>query len=137
MDLGDGREFAYEKPVAAKGKSVPALHHFPRLVILVVASLSAAPASAGQSGTNYISYDDYPAQALSEGREGITHFRLVIGADGRVRSCEIARSSGHSDLDAATCRIMRSRARFRPARNDAGQAVESTFEQRMTWSIRG
>lgn len=86
--------------------------------------------------SSLISMDDYPASALRARAEGDVHFRLAIGANGRVSGCVVIASSGNSALDMATCRIMRSRARFEPARNRNGPAADVTVA-RHRWRIEG
>lgn len=46
---------------------------------------------------------DYPVRALREGRQGTVIIALTVGPDGRPKSCAIASSSGHADLDRAAC----------------------------------
>src|SRR5687768_3026766 len=89
---------------------------------------AATPAIAQRNLAAYIFADDYPASARRAGEEGEVAFRLVIGAEGRVDACTITRSSGSSALDSTTCRIMRSRARFTPARDAAGNRVADSME---------
>jgi len=95
------------------------------------------PARARANLASYVSNDDYPSSALRREEEGTTGFRLTVGTDGRVTNCTITSSSGSSALDNATCRIMRSRARFTPARNDRGDATTDTVNARITWRIQG
>ena len=83
----------------------------------------------------WVTTDDYPAQALREGRYGTSGTELQIGRDGRVRSCIIVASSGSADLDAVACARLTARARFRPARDRRGRAVEGTFNRRVVWMI--
>lgn len=83
-----------------------------------------------------ISPADYPSAALRNDEQGTVGFRLDVGADGRVRSCTIVSSSGSSLLDASTCRIMASRARFTPAVNDEGKAVDGSIASRISWFLR-
>jgi periplasmic protein TonB len=61
--------------------------------------------------------------------------RLDIGPDGRVSACTITGSSGSSALDSATCRILRSRARFSPATDSSGAKVSDSMTQRIRWQI--
>jgi protein TonB len=84
---------------------------------------------------SYISNDDYPVSALSRNEEGSVRFRLTVGADGRVTNCVITSTSGSAALDNATCRIMRSRARFTPARSASGDPTSGTVESSVTWTI--
>jgi TonB family protein len=78
---------------------------------------------------------DYPSAALREEREGRTTFELTVGADGRPIKCDITQSSGHADLDAATCNGAMRRGRFNPALNDNGQPVEGKWSSSVNWAI--
>src|SRR4051794_14672821 len=72
------------------------------------------------------SADDYPAAAQSAGAEGTARASLTIGADGRVVGCNITQSTGNGSLDAATCNILRRRAKFTPARDSNGNPTTDT-----------
>ncbi|MBV1918406.1 MAG: energy transducer TonB, partial [Sphingomonadaceae bacterium] len=75
--------------------------------------------------------NDYPSRALREERAGTSTFRVTINAKGRVESCKIIRSSGHADLDAATCKNVSRRARFRKPTDGYG----SVYTNRVRWVI--
>jgi protein TonB len=79
--------------------------------------------------------NDYPARDLREGNQGQTSFMLAVGADGRVQSCTVTRSSGHPGLDKATCDNVARRARFEPATDGAGNRVAGTFTSTIVWRI--
>ena len=85
--------------------------------------------------SSYVSDSDYPAAAVRGEEQGTARFRLTVGADGRVSSCTITGSSGSSALDAATCRIMKQRARFTPARNSDGQPTGDTVANAIRWVL--
>ena len=78
--------------------------------------------------------NDYPSRALREEREGTTGFRVTVGPDGRVTDCQITSSSGHADLDQATCDNVRRRARFTPAVEN-GQPTSGSYSNRVRWVI--
>lgn len=79
---------------------------------------------------------DYPPSALRAGEQGTVRYRLDIGADGRVSACTITASSGSAALDSATCRLLRFRARFKPARDSAGRAVAANpVEGAIHWRL--
>ena len=82
-----------------------------------------------------ISADDYPIEALRNDEQGTAVARLEINEQGRVSKCTISQSSGSASLDAATCRILSTRARFRPAVDGEGRQVADTFTQRITWRL--
>lgn len=95
----------------------------------------AARAVPAQSLPSLISNEDYPAEALRRNEQGTVSFRLDVGVDGRVSGCSILQSSGSTTLDATTCRIIRSRARFRPARDTEGRPTPDRFESKLLWSL--
>ncbi len=76
---------------------------------------------------------DYPAAAQETGAQGRVDVAMLISPAGRVAGCVIKSSSGSSPLDAATCRILRSRAQFKPARDGDGQATMGVFAFSKTW----
>lgn len=78
---------------------------------------------------------DYPASALRAGEQGTVRFTLEVGPYGRVTNCTVTESSGSAALDAATCRLMRTRARFTPARDSAGNPTGDSHDGRITWRI--
>jgi periplasmic protein TonB len=93
-----------------------------------------SPTARGKPGT-WATPNDYPGRDLREGNQGVTGFRLTIGADGRVQNCEVTKSSGHPGLDTATCDKVRARARFDPATDDSGAKVTGTYTNAIRWEI--
>jgi protein TonB len=79
--------------------------------------------------------DDYPAEALRANAQGATSVLLSIGVDGRVANCTVAGSSGSPALDAATCRILRARTRYLPARDSHGSVIVSGDSARIVWRL--
>lgn len=92
------------------------------------------PEPRGNPG-NWANANDYPSRALREEREGSTSFRVEVGTDGRVTRCTVTGSSGHSDLDEATCKNISRRARFRPALDPSGREISGTWASRVKWEI--
>lgn len=80
-----------------------------------------------------ITYRDYPEEARRLRAGGIVDARLDIDASGRVTACRVIRSSGRTDFDETTCRLILQRFRFNPARNAAGEAVASVYGWRQRW----
>jgi TonB family protein len=94
------------------------------------------PAQRARANSNsYFSMDDYPVSALRENSQGTTGVSLTIDAAGRVSDCQVTASSGSTALDQATCRILRSRARYTPARDPAGNSTNGTDSARITWRL--
>lgn len=92
------------------------------------------PIPKGNPG-NWANTNDYPSRALQQEREGTTGFRVTVGANGRVTDCQISSSSGHPDLDTATCTNVTRRARFDPALDGNGQPTTGTYSNRVRWQI--
>lgn len=80
---------------------------------------------------------DYPAAALKAREQGIVGVTLDVSAEGRVIGCTISGSSGSATLDSWTCRLLRNRARFAPARDAGGQAVAGQVSDQIVWKLTG
>jgi protein TonB len=78
---------------------------------------------------------DYPARDLREGNQGVTRFRLTVGADGRVQDCTVTASSGFPSLDRATCDNVSRRARFEPATDGEGNRAAGSYSGSIRWRI--
>ena len=85
------------------------------------------PARAKGDLRQLFSSEDYPDSALRAEEQGSVRASVEIGPNGRVVGCTVTQSSGSSALDAATCRIIRSRARFTPAHDSSGGPVSDTY----------
>lgn len=79
---------------------------------------------------------DYPERPARAGAEGVVVVRLTVGTNGRVTDCRLHKSSGNSDLDGATCYIIRKRFRFEPARDAQGRPTTDIVEWEQVWSLR-
>lgn len=93
------------------------------------------PARAGQPLATLFSMDDYPNEAFRAGASGTVEFTLTVDRRGQPTRCFIRSSSGNAALDRATCDILMARARFTPARDAAGNAVEDLVAQRVRWVL--
>lgn len=93
--------------------------------------------AAGLKGNpaQYFSSDNYPPAAARAGAQGRVVAKLNVGTDGRVSGCQITTSSGNSDLDDTTCRIARSRIKFTPAKDEAGQPLASVYTLPVRWVL--
>jgi protein TonB len=76
---------------------------------------------------------DYPKVARKAGASGRVTFVATIDQLGRVEKCTIVSSSGNADLDAQTCRLLKSRADFVPATDEEGRAVSGQYTQTVNW----
>lgn len=96
---------------------------------------AATPATPVPGSEPWITYDDYPPEAIRAGKGGLTVFRLDVDAKGAVGGCTIVASSGSEALDKQTCLLMRKRARFNPARRADGTAVPTIWINRARWAV--
>ena len=105
------------------------------VALLLAAQAVGAPQSAQLRGL--VSPGDYPADALRNGEQGTVIFALKIGIDGLPKQCLIVQSSKSESLDRATCAVMMKRARFKPARDSHGVAVEDVYQGQLNWRLSG
>lgn len=95
------------------------------------------PQSVSGNLQGLIRTDDYPASALDREEQGVVAVSLSVGTNGRVTNCSVTSSSGSRTLDSTTCRILSSRAKFTPARDNTGNPTTGTSSARIRWQIAG
>ena len=83
----------------------------------------------------WVTTDDYRGNWIRQEMMGKARFRLEIAADGRVTNCTITGSSGHPELDAATCALVSRRAKFQPARGGEGEPVAGSYANAIDWQL--
>lgn len=95
------------------------------------------PVSASPKGNpgGWITNNDYRTSWINRGYTGVANFTLLIDARGRVSGCTITGSTGHPELDNATCRLLERRARFEPAKDSSGNAVAGSYRSSVRWTI--
>lgn len=79
------------------------------------------------SPSDWLFPKDYPRDALHEHKSGLLQFRLSIDPNGAVTNCNILRAINESAFVQTTCRLLRERAHFKPARDVSGIAVPGYF----------
>ena len=79
---------------------------------------------------------DYRSVRPPEGAAGTVVVGFRVRTDGRADRCEVIRTSGFAVFDEATCRLIERRFRFRPARDESGQAIDWTIRTDYTWTPR-
>jgi len=98
------------------------------LIFLLCLALAAAPAAAERFyGTVNVPSADYPPDARPGERPLSARLRFALGPNGSVVRCVVTQSSGVEALDAASCRILQERARFRPERGRSTSIVQFTW----------
>lgn len=98
--------------------------------------VAAVPPRLSGNAAVYFGPDSYPAEAARQGWEGRSSVAVQVGPDGPPMGCEVVRSSGHTVLDEATCRIVVHRVRFNLARDNQGRAVSGIYRQfNVRWQL--
>lgn len=80
-----------------------------------------------------IKNSDYPKAVREAHISGTTETLVSVGANGRPSACRVTRTSDSRELDTATCALIMQRFKFKPARNAAGQAIDSRIEYEQEW----
>jgi TonB family protein len=101
------------------------------LLLLSIATGPLPPVSL----ESIFSAEDYPTAALRRGEEGAVLVQVIVDPDGRVDTCKTLVSAHHNELDSATCRIIRTRARFKPRTDTSGKPIYSVYRQVITWGV--
>lgn len=83
----------------------------------------------------WLSNNDYRPSWTRRELTGLAKFRLEIAANGRVSNCTVTGSTGHGELDAATCSLVSKRARFEPARDSNGEPVAGSYTGSVLWQL--
>jgi protein TonB len=78
---------------------------------------------------------DYPRASAQAGVGGTVSVRFAVEPNGRADDCVVTHSSGHEDIDEATCRLIEQRFRYRPGTDRAGRPVRTFLVEKHTWSI--
>ncbi len=78
----------------------------------------------------------YPQRALVNEEQGVTRVVIKVEANGRPVACTVAKSSGSNRLDEQSCKSFLERARFEPARDDAGLAVPGVYRGPVIFELR-
>jgi len=108
------------------------------LIPLIAAAQAAAPVASASEPIprtplqNYVTPDDYP-QGVERPVAKPVGFKLTVGSDGRVSECVVTSSSGSPAIDSTTCRLMRSRTLFTPARDARGTPRSGEVQATIDW----
>ncbi|MCA0976935.1 energy transducer TonB [Qipengyuania flava] len=78
---------------------------------------------------------DYKSSWARRELTGDAKFQLDISRTGAVTGCRILGSTGHSELDQATCSLVTQRAKFEPARGSNGEPVAGKFVSSVRWQL--
>jgi len=85
----------------------------------------------------WISNDDYPVAAHSNGVEGEVQYRVEVSPMGKPLQCAVTASSGSQLLDGTTCDLILKRAMFIPAIDARGRPRAGQAHGTIAWRIHG
>lgn len=94
-----------------------------------------SPPKERQSIYGLFSDTDYPSKAIIDEGSGTTKYILLIDEKGALRDCMVVETSGVAVLDAQTCLVIRTRARFDPAIGMDGKPVRGSINGRIRWEL--
>ncbi len=98
-------------------------------------TLANRPAISVGSPAAWVTPDDYPPGALHRGEQGTVGVAFVVDVHGMATQCRVTGTSGFRSLDMATCQLIERRARYSPARDGQGRAIESRKTLRFRWMV--
>lgn len=78
---------------------------------------------------------NYPSQASREGLSGDVEILITVDQIGRSSACQVTRSSGHAILDEAACTSAMRYARFKPATDGKGNAINGTITRTLSYKM--
>ena len=95
------------------------------------------PVKAAPRGNpgGWVTDSDYRSNWIRKELSGSASFVLAIDARGKVTDCTIVRSTGHNELDNATCSLIERRAKFNPAKDSHGNPVAGSYANTVNWRI--
>jgi protein TonB len=79
---------------------------------------------------------DYPRDLREQGIGGRVGMVFTVGPSGRVTSCRVTHSSGVSELDSLTCRLIQQRFLYRPSTDRYGRPIADEVEGEHDWIPR-
>ena len=79
---------------------------------------------------------NYPPRARAAGEQGVVYFDVSLDRDGRLRTCEVIKSSGFPRLDDETCELMVAHAEFTTVKDAGGKLVrEPVHHGAIKWEL--
>jgi protein TonB len=94
------------------------------------------PARPLTNPADWILDSDYPPESKRIGEWGRVVVRMAIDRKGSPYRCWIVISSGFDRLDATSCYMMQTRARFSPAHDLKGDPMEWTYQVGWVWTLK-
>jgi TonB family protein len=77
----------------------------------------------------------YPPRARAAGEQGRVFFKITLDRDGRLRSCEVTKSSGYPRLDEETCELMVTHGVFKRVKDESGLVKNPVHHGAINWEL--
>lgn len=107
----------------------------PEVAVPAVDAWPSDPYPIGES-SEWVTNADYPLDAWRNEEAGEVSYELKVDRAGQVTGCKVTESTATARLKAETCRLLRERAQFEPARDKKGNAIASVYQGYVTWERR-
>lgn len=78
---------------------------------------------------------DYPRDAIDRHQGGRVKFALLIDEKGKVADCSVIETSGVAVLDAQSCALLKTRARFESALGADGKPAKDAVTAAIVWRM--
>jgi hypothetical protein len=82
---------------------------------------------------SFLTPNDYPDVAIREAKDGTVGFMLLVDEKGQIADCMLTMTSNVPVLDAQSCAILSTRAKFRPAIGPDGLPARDAVSSRIRW----
>lgn len=117
---------------------LPAMNYLfvDRFVRLAAVLMRPPPVRALYTGAP-IEADDYPTSSLRRGAQGDTLVLYEISPEGAVGQCMALLNRGETEFVDATCRALRRRYRYNPARDEQGRPAADANAAVIHWRLPG
>lgn len=86
--------------------------------------------TAGNDPAKWVMPKDLPTNPTSIATSPVG-YTVAVGKNGRVTRCTVTSSSSAPDVDAAVCKALTKRARFKPATDLRGRRLDDVYSNRV------
>jgi hypothetical protein len=78
-------------------------------------------------------YFDWPEGAVQAGTYTAVSFELTVNPYGGISDCKVIKVVGNGGMGDLTCKLLRARARFDPARDQSGARLYGIYRNSIVW----
>lgn len=101
--------------------------------VALAASAASFSPPVPTTGRALASSYDVPVQLMMSERLYAVTYRAIVDPSGKLRECEIERSSGDRKVDAYTCLLVKRRGKYFAARNENGEPTFGVHRETVQW----